>query len=974
MLTFFIALKLVALLSYLALLILTLWSNAERSTRVFFSVFLFGMLFWQFTSLMVNLSRDAAMALFWYNLLIGGSGTFNILFFLFTRAFLKVKKQMVLTVCAYIVCAALLVGGLFGLQFHAVTIGRGGYYVPVFDNDWLYALAAIAYFFWGCGIFNLVRGLTKEKSPVQKNRITYVLLGASVVFIGAATNLTGLRDYPVDICFNLASALIIGIAVVRHKLLDIRFVLARSLLYSVLTAAIIAAYLGIVFSLERILSRSIGYTGPVSGLVAILILALVFLPLRNIIQKALDRFFFREKSDYQRATQAFSRDITTLYNTAEILDLVAGILGRTMKAGGVSIALFDERRNSFAVVKAMGSFSHAGEPLFGEQSAIARWLCREGVPFLREEAVMYPERMSMVEENRSLFEVEDVAVVAPILLKDRLLGTVNLGPKLSGTMFNDEDLRFLTTIANQTATAIEKSNIFGEMQRRLSEQTLLFILSEKFRGTADFDSVMLSIVQILKNFLNCDHCALVFYGKESDAKSYALDPVSLSAAELASQLRARMSEYAAARRDAIPIPREEIAALAGQGSAPPGGTLSPIVSLVYYPLQSGDESLGMLILSNRTKHPVIDARELELLRTIGAILSQGIALHRSIVNLVSVKTYNENILNSLNDMGDSLVILDFRGLIRSVNKVTCGMLGYAEADLLGCHISFIAGKEEPLFTEDGLERLRRAGSISNYETTYRAKDGTSIPMLFSGSVMTGEDGKTQEVVGVARDITEHLKAEEMSKNLLLIKEIHHRIKNNLQVISSLLYLQSMYVTDGKTREMFKESQNRVRSMAILHEKLYQSHSPEGIDFADYARDLIRNLFMSYGVNSEVVDLGIDITDVTLGMDTAVPCGLIINELVTNSLKHAFTEEKAGKLVIEMKPAGPPSTALNETARDKWYALTVTDNGKGFPEGLDFRTTDSLGLKLVCTLTEQLGGTIDLERHAGTRFKILFKSL
>jgi two-component sensor histidine kinase len=240
-------------------------------------------------------------------------------------------------------------------------------------------------------------------------------------------------------------------------------------------------------------------------------------------------------------------------------------------------------------------------------------------------------------------------------------------------------------------------------------------------------------------------------------------------------------------------------------------------------------------------------------------------------------------------------------------------------------------------------------------------------MLFSGSVMTGEDGASREVVGIARDITEHRRAEEMAKNMLLVKEIHHRIKNNLQVISSLLYLQSSYVEDGKTRDMFTESQNRVRSMALLHEKLYQSASPAGVAFAEYVRDLTRNLFVSYGVQTSLVELSIEMAGITLGMDTAVPCGLIINELVSNSLKHAFPEGRLGKIAIEMHPC-------EECGAERWYLLTVSDDGTGFPEGLDFRTTESLGLKLVCTLTEQLSGTVDLDRGRGTRFHIRFREL
>ena len=964
MLLFSTVIKSVALLSYLLLALLTLRSKAESRVRFFFSVYLFGMLFWQFTSLMVNFAREPGQALFWYNLLLAGSGTFNILFFLFTRAFVGTRKQRALSFLAYVLCVGFFVSGFVGIRFNEVTPGRAGYWVPVY-HDTIYILAALSYFYQFFGISNLVRGLIHEKSPVHRNRILYVLAGASVVIVGASTNLTVLRDYPVDISFNLVSAIIIGYAVVRHKLMDIRLVLARSLLYSILTAILVALYLGVVFILERVVKLWFGYTGPAYGVAAILLISLLLFPLRNLLQRFLDRLFFREKSDFQKATQTFSRDIVSLYDTEAIVDLVAFTLTRSLKPASVCISLLDETRKALVARKCNGG----GEPrpdrlTLDEQSALAVLLRKSGEPFVRGEAELDPKRRLLVEENRGLFADADTAIIAPIVLNDRLIGAVNLGAKLAGTMYNDEDIRFLTTIASQTATALEKSAIFQQIQRRLSEQTLLFILSEKFRGKTDIDSAMISVVQVLMSFLSIDHCGLVVFDPNGGARAFALDPVSRSAVDIAKKLRAPLTD----RPGGMPFDLNAVEAAAASKSDLDPMDRRIVLSFVYFPLRGEGGPTGVLVLPNRTGGVSPDPQELELIRTIGSIISQGIALHRTIVNLVSLKTYNENILGSLNDMGDTLIIVDLNGCIKSVNKATCRRLGYGEEELLGRRMSTVAAEGEPLFSVEGFRRLIDAGSVSNYEMSYRTKAGESIPMLFSGSVMTGEDGKTLEIVGIARDITEHIKAEEMSKNLLLVKEIHHRIKNNLQVISSLLYLQSAYVSDEKTREMFRESQNRVRSMAILHEKLYQSQSMAGIDFSEYVKDLIRNLFMSYGVSLAAIELTIDIPGTSLGMDTAVPCGLIVNELVTNSLKHAFPQNRHGRVEIKLRRV---ADGMSPPAAGVRYLLTVWDDGKGFPDGIDFRATDSLGLKLVCTLTEQLNGTIELERDSGTRFLISF---
>jgi two-component sensor histidine kinase/CBS domain-containing protein len=219
------------------------------------------------------------------------------------------------------------------------------------------------------------------------------------------------------------------------------------------------------------------------------------------------------------------------------------------------------------------------------------------------------------------------------------------------------------------------------------------------------------------------------------------------------------------------------------------------------------------------------------------------------------------------------------------------------------------------------------------------------------------------------ELAERKRAEEQLKVILeekdsLLKEIHHRVKNNLQIISSLLRLQSDYIKDEKVLTLFRESQNRIRSMALIHEKLYQSTDILKIDFSKYILDLAANLLSSYTVATQVVELQVETEDVWLSIDTAIPCGLIINELISNSLKHAFLKDtQNNEISINI-------LSLN----DNWFRLTVRDNGIGFPNDIDFRNTESLGLQLVCTFTEQLEGEIELDTSQGTAFVITFKEV
>lgn len=221
-----------------------------------------------------------------------------------------------------------------------------------------------------------------------------------------------------------------------------------------------------------------------------------------------------------------------------------------------------------------------------------------------------------------------------------------------------------------------------------------------------------------------------------------------------------------------------------------------------------------------------------------------------------------------------------------------------------------------------------------------------------------------------RERIENKLKKSLEEKEILLKEIHHRVKNNLQIISSLLNLQSRYINDEEMLDIYKESQNRVKSMAIIHEKLYQSEDLARIDFGDYVKSLVMDLFHSYGVDN--IEPDINIRDVLLDINTAIPCGLIVNELVTNSIKHGFLASRTR--VDSQSFDKRDKIAVNITKENEIYTMSVYDNGIGFPDNLDFRHTDSLGMQLVISLTSQLRGTVELERNKGTLFKIVFKEV
>ncbi len=219
---------------------------------------------------------------------------------------------------------------------------------------------------------------------------------------------------------------------------------------------------------------------------------------------------------------------------------------------------------------------------------------------------------------------------------------------------------------------------------------------------------------------------------------------------------------------------------------------------------------------------------------------------------------------------------------------------------------------------------------------------------------------------IATDITERKKAEEQIKQSLrekeaLLMEIHHRVKNNMAVVSSLLSLQAEKIKDATVRSLFEESQQRVKSMALVHEKLYQTKDLSSIDFEDYIRSIVSEIISLYRIDTDAIITEINIEGIELDLESAVPCGLIVNELLTNVFKHAFPDNRSGALSVHF------------TKTDGTYTLTIKDNGIGLPKGFDYKDTGTLGLQLVNVLTRQLRGTLQIKSDKGVEAVVTFKT-
>lgn len=319
----------------------------------------------------------------------------------------------------------------------------------------------------------------------------------------------------------------------------------------------------------------------------------------------------------------------------------------------------------------------------------------------------------------------------------------------------------------------------------------------------------------------------------------------------------------------------------------------------------------------------------------------------------------------LSPMGMAITSTD--DSVLQVNQAFCDTVGYTADELGQKKVTDIIYPDDLTINLTPNKELW-PGKTSHFQMENRllSKDARVIHVLTKKAVLVRDaQGKPRKFLYQIVDITERKQAENqvrasLTEKEVLLKEIHHRVKNNLQIISSLLRLQSRKVEDPQALSLFKDSQHRVQSMALIHQQLYQSPNLAQINFGKYIQTLTNNLFRSYGINRQTIGLNIEVTTAPLTIDLAIPCGLIINELVSNSLKYAFPEHQDGKIEISLS-----------SDQQGQLILTVSDNGIGLPENLDFQSTKSLGLSIVRNLTVQLGGNIILDCSQGTRLKINF---
>jgi PAS domain S-box-containing protein len=548
----------------------------------------------------------------------------------------------------------------------------------------------------------------------------------------------------------------------------------------------------------------------------------------------------------------------------------------------------------------------------------------------------------------------------PVRCHGQVLGIIcheHTGPGREWTL---EEQNFAISIGDVVALALEAA----ERTRTEKVNRSIFKISEAAITSKNLEELYRLIHKIIAELMPAKNFYIALYDSIQGILSFPYFVDEFDSPPEPKMLGKGLTEYVLKRGKPLLASPEVFAELERRGEVESIG--APSIDWLGVPLNIDGRTIGVLVVQSYTEGVRYREEEKNILKFVSDQIAMAIDRKKAAEDVEERERFLSSIFESIQD-GISILDEDYR-IIR-VNPAVEKWYSHAlplpgkkcyEAYHLRTKTCDICPTRKTLETAE-----------TSYEVVPRIGEGGQITGwldLFSFPLIDKRTGQMKGVIEYVRDITERKQAEDrlqasLREKEVLLREIHHRVKNNMQVICSLLNLQSRRIPDPAVLEMFKESQRRIRSMALIHERLYQSSDLSRIEFSHYLRNLATHLFHSYQVDSSRIRLSLDTEEVFLNINTAIPCGLITNELISNALKHAFPDGRSGEVAVELR-----------RVEGDGYLLRVRDDGVGFPEDLDFRQTESLGLQIVVTLVSQVEGTIQIERQNGTGFTLVFNEL
>jgi len=458
--------SLVALAGYLALIFISLRQNGRRQVNQAFIYYLAAMVFWQLAAVMVTFIINPASALSWYRLMTAGMGGQFIFYCLFVLVFVEAKGQRPIFIAGWVLFFALLLSYNTDLIIKDVLLSpSSGIYVPTFGKLVPF-LGLITFFYLAYGVFNLIHAYRQSKSLTQRNRIRYLLIGACVIGVGAFSNLSShTQPFPIDVTANVVNAVIIAIAIGRHRLLDISIVIRKGMLYSIPTVLMATCYF-LLITLATGIFHASGDAQIFISLILAVLAALIAQPLLIQAQNWVDRLFFREKYDSTQMLQRLSQTAASMLKVDSLTNMILEEVTSTIHIGKAAFFLKRDKSGDFRIAAQHG-LENKGEYYFRKDHPIIEWYHKNDKALTHSDIEMQPQFKALWEREKDQLEQLDAELFVPVLAKKELVGIFTLGPKLSEEQYSQDDVLTITTLANQIAVAIENARLFWQLEGTL---------------------------------------------------------------------------------------------------------------------------------------------------------------------------------------------------------------------------------------------------------------------------------------------------------------------------------------------------------------------------------------------------------------------------------------------------------------------------------------------------------------------------
>ncbi|HSR95973.1 MAG TPA: PAS domain S-box protein [Kofleriaceae bacterium] len=539
-------------------------------------------------------------------------------------------------------------------------------------------------------------------------------------------------------------------------------------------------------------------------------------------------------------------------------------------------------------------------------------------------------------------------------------------------------------VRDDAGTLVAARGVFRDITaRKQGERDRMFLiqLADRLRSSTDIGEVLERVSIQLGEYLQVSRCVFVEIDVAADRgvirRDYAVGvpslagemPVSVFGGAILVDL---VRGITTALEDAEVDPRTASSyQLAYEPSA--------IRAAVSIPLLHDGAWVAVLTVCTHERR-VWEDREIALVKLVAERVWQWIEHLKALEQLrdrevaLAVRRSEERFQTLVESVEDyAIFMLDAEGNIATWTAGAERLNGYARREVLGQSFATFYSEEDLLVNRPGfvLEQARVYGRYEEERWLVR-KDGSRFWGNVVITAMRGPGGELEGFAEIARDFTERRAQDEalrtkqvaLSQSLrereVLLQEVHHRVKNNLQVISSLIHMQTRRIDDDAAREALEECQTRVLAIALIHEQLYQAKDYSQVQFSEYVRNLAGNVFHATGTSQTAVSLELAIEQIPLSVERAIPCGLVVNELITNALKHGFKDGRTGTIRVELRSHG-----------ERELSLTVQDDGVGLPAGFDIERVESMGLRLVSTLSEQLDARLVIRGDHGASFQLLF---